>query len=314
MLVLAHLLAAATALLATAAPPASSQQRIAARGLPPGGQWIVFASPRDGDSELYAIRPDGSDLRRLTSNRTEDFFPVLSPDGTKIAFVSSRDGDDDIYVMNRDGSRLRQLTRNSLTKDGAPIQDEAPSWSPDGKRIAFASNRLGQFELYVMAASGTGVRRLTRTGAQVTDTIPAWSPDGKLIAFASDRVSPFNTEIYVIRPDRTGLKRLTFTGGSDGEFGDDSMPAWSRDGSRIAFVSNRDQQNEIYVMAADGSGQRRVLSRPGTDDLLPRFSPDGTRLVFWSTAFEVEPALFTTGVDGSDPRRLEEGADGFWTG
>jgi Tol biopolymer transport system component len=296
-----------------AAVCAASAAGAGGSALPPG-EWIVFASDRDGDSELFAMHPDGTGRRRVTRNRVEDFFPVVSPDGAKIAFVSSRSGDDDIYAMNRDGTGLRPLTRNGTTADGAPIQDEAPSWSPDGRLIAFASNRAGQFEIYVMRADGTHVRRLTRTGPQVTDTIPAWSPDGRLIAFASDRVSPFNTEIYVMRPDGGGLRRLTVTGGADGVLGDDSMPSWSPDGSQIAFVSNRDQQNEIYVMAADGSDQRRVLSRIGTDDFLPRFSPDGTHLVFWSVAFDVEPALYTSGADGSDPRRIQAGSDGFWTG
>lgn len=293
---------------------AGASARAAAVGAPPpGGEWIVFASDRDGDSELYAVRPDGTGLRRLTRNRVDDFYPAISPDGKRIAFVSSRSGDDDLYVMNLDGSGLRALTRNSATPAGLSIQDEAPSWSPDGRRIAFASNRAaGQFEIFTMRANGTNVHRLTRTGRQVTDTIPAWSPDGSLIAFASDRVSPFNSEIYVVEPDGTGLRRLTFTAGGDGVLGDDSMPAWSPDGSRIAFVSNRDQQNEIYVMDADGSDQRRVLARPSRDDLFPRWSPDGTRLVFASSGLEVGPDLVVVGLDGSGLASLTDGTDPSW--
>jgi Tol biopolymer transport system component len=303
------LLAAPVAVLLTAAPAHPS----ADGNPPPAGEWVVFASDRDGDSELYAVKPDGTGLRRLTRNRVEDFYPAVSPDGTRIAFVSSRSGDDDVYVMNLDGSGLRALTSNSTTPGGLPIQDEAPSWSPDGRRLAFASNRAdGQFEIFLMRANGTGVRRLTRTGRQVTDTIPAWSPDGSLIAFASDRVSPFNTEIYVIRPDGTGLRRLTDTGGSDGVLGDDSMPAWSPDGTQIAFASNRDQQSELYVMNADGSRQRRVLARPSRDDLLPRWSPDGTRLVFASFGFEAAPELFTVGLDGGELVALTSGTDPSW--
>jgi Tol biopolymer transport system component len=279
----------------------------------PGGEWVVFTSSRDGDSELYAIRPDGSGLRRLTRNSVDAFYPSVSPDGTRIAFVSSRDGDDDIYVMQRDGTGLRRLTSNGSMPGGGPVNDEAPAWSPDGTGIAFASNRTGQFELYVMGVDSRRVRRLTRNGPQVLDTAPAWSPDGRTIAFGSDRVSPFNTEIFTIRPSGDGTRRLTFTGGSDGVLGDDTLPSWSPGGDVIAFTSNRDQQNEVYVMRADGSDQRRLLEREGTDDLAPRFSPDGTLLVFTSHGPGARAEVWVVAIDGSGARRLTEGSDGAFS-
>ena len=99
---------------------------------------LVFTSDRDGDTEIYLRKTNGT-LQQLTRNRSADHGAVWSPDGRRLAFVSNRDGDDEIFVMNADGSGVRQLTRNGKTAHGAPIRDSAPAWSPDGTRIAFAA-------------------------------------------------------------------------------------------------------------------------------------------------------------------------------
>src|SRR5206468_9837372 len=78
---------------------------------------IAFSSDRDGDNEIYAMRPDGTHVRQLTHNSANDYAPAYSPDGRSIAFVSSRDGDFEIFSMRRDGSRQRQLTHNDVYDD-----------------------------------------------------------------------------------------------------------------------------------------------------------------------------------------------------
>ncbi len=239
----------------------------------PDGRRIAFHSNRDGNWEIYVMNADGSGQARLTDNSAIDYVPSYSPDGRRIAFHSNRDdpdrNDDDfifgIYVMNADGSGQTRLTDNSAI-------DGAPSWSPDGRRIAFHSDRDDPDRsddyriagIYVMNADGSGQTRLTDNSA--TDASPSWSPDGRRIAFTSYRDG--NGEIYVMNADGSGQTRLTHISATD------AAPSWSPDGRRIAFHSNRDWYWEIYVMNADSFGQTRPTgnSAVGAD---PSWSPDG---------------------------------------
>lgn len=107
----------------------------------PDGRMIAFASDRDGNSELYTLRPDGSELKRLTTEPGIDCRPRWSPDGEWIAFTSNRSGREDLYVMRKDGSDLRPLTAH-------PAVDDHAAWSPDGRFLSFISLRDGGFDIY----------------------------------------------------------------------------------------------------------------------------------------------------------------------
>ena len=136
----------------------------------PNGQWIVFASDRDGanEFELYHVRPNGTELERLTDSAGSSFEPSWSPDSASIAFVSDRDRDADLYVMNADGSNERLLTLD----DGA-AEDRYPAWSPDGRWIAFSSNReTANFQLYLIDPTGARIERVTQGSGDDVD--PAW--------------------------------------------------------------------------------------------------------------------------------------------
>ena len=192
--------------------------------------------------------------------------PAFSADGKRIAFVRAGD----VWVQNTDGSGLRRVTRTAAL-------EETPDWSPDGT-LVYASRRGGSFELWLQRPDGPA-RRLTRVAeAWQEDRSPSWSPDGRSIAFSSTRSGFFNAELYLVRADGTGLRRLTRTPGSEDVHGDDGMPSWRPDGRGLVFVSNRDRNFELYALDLRSGGATR-LTRTPQDEMLPKVTRDG-RYVF----------------------------------
>ena len=267
---------------------------------------ITFVSKRDGNAEIYVMDINGGNQRRLTNNSHADSSPSWSPDGKRIVFRSNRDGHlidgrptNEIYVMDADGSNPQNLTNDR--KD-----DREPSWSPDGKRIAFASDReepLRHFDIYVMAADGSNPQRLTNNPRD--DRYPSWSPDGERIVFSSRREGHFKNdfgityEIYVMDADGGNQQRLTENRKNDW------LPSWSPDGQRIAFMSDRkgDVVNfDIYVMDADGGNQQKLTNNRGWDGS-PSWSPDGKRIAFVTTR-DGNSEIYVMDADGKNQQNL----------
>jgi Tol biopolymer transport system component len=164
--------------------------------------------------DVYLVRPDGTDLRRLTSLSGFDGDAIWSPDGSRLAFVSDRGGAFDLYTMTPDGRDQRRLTHHDRSRGFAAY----PSWSPDGSEIVFdASNPPGDSagaSIYSMPVRGGDAARVTRGYDFQAD----WSRDGSWIAFLGKRQG--HTQLFAVRPDGSHLTQLTT------DAGDKDQPQW----------------------------------------------------------------------------------------
>jgi Tol biopolymer transport system component/predicted alpha/beta-hydrolase family hydrolase len=297
----------------------------------PGSGLIAFYSERDGNNgEIYVMNSDGSDQRRLTHNDADDNCPAWSPDGAHIAFTSDRHDpaprtcfphcNYELYLMpapgpqaqvNADGSDQRRLT-------DTPAAELHPAWSPDGAYLMFDADYDGdgQGTIYVLevqqALQGKGDPQ-PLTDGQADDRWADWSPDGAHIAFSSNRDG--NYEIYVMpapgpQADADGgsAQRLTDSDAND------LFPAWSPDGTQIAFFSMRpgSRRQDIYVMQADGSNLQQLTDSPRVVDEDPAWSPDGSQIVFQSDR-DGNYEIYVMNRDGSEQRRLTDNRSGdYW--
>lgn len=211
----------------------------------PDGRKVAFKSNRDGNYEIYVMNADGTKQTRLTDHQANDEDPAWSPDGDKIAFHSDRKGGKEIYIMDADGSNVRRMTKtlgknvlSAWSPDGASLaytgnrylgwgvyimnldgsSDKRvigegacrPDWSPDGKRIAYVTEKgTKKADIWVMNADGSDRQKLTPDEKNY-DYFPAWSPDGKYIIYAkSPDKEKGNWELYIMSSDGKKHVRLT---------------------------------------------------------------------------------------------------------
>ena len=279
----------------------------------PDGQDLVFQSTRDGAAcdQIYAMRADGSGLRRISSGEGRTTCGFFTPDKSHIVYASTHLGGAacpprpdfsrgyvwpvtdtyDIFKVKVDGTGLTRLT-------STPGYDAEATIGRDG-RIVFTSLRDGDMEIYSMNADGGDVRRLTHRPGP--DGGPFFSPDGRQIVFRGRSLEPgpelddykallrdglwrpTSLEIFVMNADGSNLRQVTSLGAAS------FAPYFSPDGRRIIFSSNAHEPKgrdfELFLVNVDGSGLERVTFNP-TFDGFPMFSPDGTRLVFASNRLQ----------------------------
>ena len=264
----------------------------------PGRNGLIAWSHPTGlttDSEVFVMLPDGSVKRQLTHNPRNDFFPAWSPDGRAISFDSSTADDVDVWILDRDGER-------NLTNDPGWANLHS-AWSPDGTQIAYSrqSPFTGVGSIWVIDVDGTDPRQVSSEIG--VNNHPTWSPDGRWILFSSDRDG--NLEIYAVRPDGTGERRLTNTP----TFHEDN-PNFAPDGSKVAFDACQapsfpcpgSPDYEIFTINVDGPGLQRLTVEAGID-WNPAWSPDGTQIVYRSdqTGFT---HVWKMNADGSGKTQL----------
>ena len=239
---------------------------------------IVFHSTREGNTEIYKMKSDGSNQTRLTFNEASDTYPVWSPDGRQIAFQSDRAENDEIYVMNADGSSQRNLSHH-------PGYDAFPDWHPDGERIAFVSDRQGgkNRDIFVMDTDGNNVQQITDLFFPIASK-PKWSPEGTRIAFeaGSDKVR----QIHIVNADGSHRWQVTDIGGKNKVI----LHGWSPDGQHILYTLAVDRRLDdadlvVVELSPNKPGWRQqVFSEMHISLLIPvigsAFSPDGKSILY----------------------------------
>jgi TolB protein len=228
--------------------------------------------------------------RGAEQGRCNDQWPYWAPDGGGIVFVSDRTGDPEVYTLRFGGVPVR-LTH-------ASGRDAHPSYSPDGKQIAFQSPREGQHtNIYLMNTDGSRQERITsHTGFA---GVPVWSPDGKTLAYQwlpEGEGAKWRLMSLSLSGDRTP-RPLT-----DGA-ANDQVVNWSPNGQRMVFYSDRTGINQLYVMNRDGSGVVRLTTTPA-EDRTAAFSPDGASIAFMSERDGTPAGIYLMRADGSGLRRV----------
>lgn len=234
----------------------------------PDGQYIIFESNRDGNWEIYIMNADGSHQKRLTRNDAEDRRPSWHPKGQKIIFESTRTGKNELYELALKTAKVKRIEVKGLK--GSPI---FPRYSNRGKHIAFGQAISDtRSNIVITNTKGKVVQTLADYGYR--STYPIWSEnDQSILFFSRHETNNEDDELYLINLDGTNKRRLTNWPTHN------FCPAWSKDGSRIAFAQSMDGiRPEIFVINADGSGKQRITFNED-GDTLPDWSPDGEKLL-----------------------------------
>jgi Tol biopolymer transport system component len=271
------------------------------------GRIVYWSVDSDGFVQTWVADKDLSDRAKLTSKSADSGWAVWKPGGAKLAFDSNRADPDpkdarainDIFKMNPDGTGVVKLTDSKSFNSG-------PGWSPDGRKIAFESDRAdrpGRLEIHVMDSDGSNVRRLTTLPAYaIFDLAPRFSPDGRRIVFTRYVVDNAVSALFTVRVDGGGLKRLTpwINGAGDADY--------SPDGKNLVFeafslTENHRCYGNIYTVDSDGQHLTNITDnrcKEGSSD--PVWSPDGKKILFLqdrAEGGEVGFGLATMNPDGS---------------
>ena len=239
----------------------------------PDRRLLAFSQRTGEKTDVFTMNADGVNLHKITASDGTTFYrnPAWSPDGTQLAVECGKAPAWDVCTVGVNGtSSPRKVTHCAE----AGFSCEGPDWSPDGRHLAFQSNQdatpvagprgsIRGYDIYTMTIDGANVRRLSTSPAGRSTLNPAWSPDGSTVAVASTRDGgAVDWGLYLLSPDGGSIQAVTHDRTPYGY----GHPRWSRDGRFFVFHSNRDGAGrttadvELYVMAVDGTGMRRLTN------------------------------------------------------
>ncbi len=296
----------------------------------PDSQRIAFVSGRSGNSDIWVMDADGTNLQNITNTSdANEFNPVWSPDGQWIVFLSGPFGNASIWVVNPDGMKLVNLS------EGDMVSAASPAWSPDGKYLAIPLLQGGVWVVNMQTFERTNITAASDEAYKW----PSWSPDGQQIAlttYDNDRVlianvdgsgiTLLNDTKFNIRADWSPVNQLILVshavelGGNMDVWLIDSDtfevvnltedydgynygPIWSPDGSMIVFQSDREERNDIWRMDADGGNLINLTSEIVGSIWLPAWSPDGQKVAF-RIHHESTSTIWVVDADGTNPINL----------
>ena len=245
---------------------------------------ILFTSARDGNREVYMMNPDGSQQVNLTQHRADDQQAVWSPTGEQILFVSDRGGVRDLYLMDPDGTHVRRVFKRK-----AKVNKDSPTWSDDGKQIAYGINDWDNIKFLIYVATlGEQEEVLVAEGFG-----PAWSPAGKEIAYTSYVIGNFHRRVTLIDIHTQKPKHLLPKKAMPWQ----NHPSWSTTGDKLVFSWNQNPlppdhkpdkrfppewraKETIYIVNSDGSGLRQLVDEAGHYAENPALSPNGEEVLY----------------------------------
>lgn len=261
---------------------------------PESPAWsIIYGAYESDKKSLFLSDEEGQSRLKITSATLSDGYPSVSPNGKRVAFYGKYDDFKtwSIHTVNIDGTNVQRLTETQH------VWDSAPDWSPDGNTIVFAREYPGPDgkrleEIWLMDPDGSNKRQLT----SLEGRSPCFMPDGRIL-FQSKSPS---ANIFIANIDGTGVIQLTDTDSND------YSPKISPSGKQVAFLANRDGNQEVYVMNIDGSEQTR-LTFNRIDEWGPFWSGDGSRIFFSSQSTHGFYDIFVVNKDGSEMRKVIDG-------
>ena len=257
----------------------------------PSGNEIVFSSVRDGNPGLWKISASGGRSEHVAAAGPISSSLSVSRQGHRLAYVQYRD-ELDIWRVDLAGPQPPSLSGAAVQGRHPPTRwiastrvESAPQFSPDGRRIAFESDRTGIHEVWVCDGDGSNPVQLTFLAALWTGT-PRWSPDGREVAF--DARVEGQSDIYVVNSEGGSPRRITT------EASNDVVPSWSRDGRWIYFSSDRGGSQQVWKVPAKGGHAVQVTKKGG---FAAFESPDGKAVYY---ARYDAPGLWRVPVEGGE--------------